>query len=149
MEKFYFLRGFDRQKETKRVKKAQKMANGAFFSSLFFGEQVFDASKEGEYFPKGSFLEERMIRGAKKQMIVLHTGSSPYFDTAYFILKNKQSKERAPTGDMLAEANRILCENQPSRPSGRLRFGRLVSFFAGLLCGAAVAVGILLCVFLL
>ena len=90
-----------------------------------------------------------MIRGAKKQMIVLHTGSSPYFDTAYFILKNRQGKERHHTGDMLAEANRILCENQPARPTGRHHRGRLICFFAGAVCGAAVIGGILLAVFLL
>lgn len=90
-----------------------------------------------------------MIRGAKKQMIVLRTGNSPYFDTAYFILKNKQAKEKAETGDILAEANRILSENEPLRQT---RKGRLVSirlFSLGALCGAVLSTVVLLLIFLL
>ena len=90
-----------------------------------------------------------MIRGAKKQMIVLHTGDSPYFDAAYFILKNKQGKEKTATGDMLAEANRILSENQPVPLARREKFVSLRPFFIGVLAGACVSALVLVLIFLL
>ena len=90
-----------------------------------------------------------MIRGAKKQMIVLHTGNSPYFDAAYFILKNKQAKEKTATGDILAEANRILSENQPHRPSLWERLKSLRLFSLGVLCGAVLSLLVWLLIFFL
>ncbi|MBE6589309.1 MAG: hypothetical protein E7643_03950 [Ruminococcaceae bacterium] len=89
-----------------------------------------------------------MIRGAKKQMIVLQTGNSPYFDTAYFILRNKQGKEAA-AGDILEEANKILSENVPSRPVRQERLRRWLLFLFGTLCGAAAATAVSLLIFLL
>ena len=55
-----------------------------------------------------------MIKGAQKQMIVLRTGGSRYFDEAYFVLRQGVNPDRAQEPDLLTEAKRILeeCENR-------------------------------------
>lgn len=79
------------------------------------------------------------IKGAQKQMIVLRTGSSRYFDEALFVIRRGIDPLRTERSDMLIEANRILREStfgrQTCRRSGGAR--RLLWFLAGLLCGAA------------
>ena len=54
-----------------------------------------------------------MIRGARKEMIVVRTGNSRYFDEAYFVLREDAQKERRKSTDILSEANRILSEIAP------------------------------------
>ena len=48
-----------------------------------------------------------MIKGAQKQMIVLRTGSSRYFDEAYFVLRREVRAHRGIKNDILREAHRI------------------------------------------
>ncbi len=83
-----------------------------------------------------------MIKGAQKQMIVVRTGDSRYFDEAYFVLRREIKNPKGKRNDMLLEANRILEETAPDTNRGR--FGRLsrniLLFLAGILCGSAVAV---------
>ena len=50
-----------------------------------------------------------MIKGAQKQMIVVRTGDSRYFDEAYFVLRREIKAHRGSRNDMLTEANRIIC----------------------------------------
>lgn len=77
-----------------------------------------------------------MIRGAQKQMIVLRTGNSPYFDEAYFVLRREIRSEPANRVDILAEANKILEENtRGARQRSRYRAPSWLLFLAGLLCG--------------
>jgi hypothetical protein len=87
-----------------------------------------------------------MIRGAQKQMLVIRTGDSRYFDEAYFILRRELPRGDGGRGDMLREANRILEESGVERTVCRRRRGWMV-FGIGLLCGAVVAV--MLCLWLL
>ena len=54
-----------------------------------------------------------MIKGAQKQMIVVRTGHSHYFDEAYFVLRREMRAPRCKR-DMLREANRILEEGKPA-----------------------------------
>ena len=49
-----------------------------------------------------------MIKGAQKQMIVLRTADSRYFDEAYFVLRKELPTPHTTTGEMVYEANRIL-----------------------------------------
>lgn len=80
-----------------------------------------------------------MIKGSQKQLIVLRTGKSRYFDEAYFVLRREIEPSRAHRGDILTEANRILEENMPSRGVHRRGMLRtLLFFFGGLLCGACL-----------
>ena len=80
-----------------------------------------------------------MIKGAQKQMIVVRTGNSPYFDEAYFVLR-KEVKTLGENRDILQEANRILEESRFStRQSGRRGRRGWWSFALGLLSGGAAA----------
>ena len=83
------------------------------------------------------------VKGCQRQLIVLQTGGSPLFESAYFILK-KEVEHRIPCeNEMLGEATRLLEENAVARKQRRLRpVHLLVSFAAGLLAGA-IAVGLL------
>ena len=81
-----------------------------------------------------------MIKGAKKQMIVIRTGDSRYFDEAYFVLRGDAGNKTARDTDILHEANRILSENHPTgaRTLPR-RWLKWLFFGIGCLCGAALA----------
>ncbi len=80
-----------------------------------------------------------MIRGAKKQIVVLRTGGSRYFDAAYFVLRRDVERDVAGT-DILREANKIVAESTLSLPSKKRRLSQQSVFFvAGSLCGALVA----------
>ena len=54
-----------------------------------------------------------MIKGARKEMIVVRTGNSRYFDEAYFVLREDVQKDKKKSKDILEEANRILAEIAP------------------------------------
>ena len=82
-----------------------------------------------------------MIKGARKQMIVVRTGGSRYFDEAYFVLRENVQKEKQKSTDILGEANRILAEMIPNpsalqKPKGN----RWLFFAAGGICGAALSI---------
>ena len=69
-----------------------------------------------------------MLRGAKKNMIVVRTRDSRMFEEAYFVMR-RDAGGSADETDMLWEANRILestahgggREPSPKHASGRLR----------------------------
>ena len=86
-----------------------------------------------------------MIRGAQKRMLVVRTGSSRYFDEAYFVLRQELPRRGEGRADILREANRILEESQPEREERRSRRG-IWLFLLGLFAGAGIA---LLLLFLL
>ena len=76
-----------------------------------------------------------MIKGAKKQMIVVRTVGSRVFDEAYFVLRRQWKEESGDSEDMLREANRILAEgNEPTHPTARSH-RRWLFFGIGILCG--------------
>ena len=89
-----------------------------------------------------------MIKGAQKQMIVVRTGDSRYFDEAYSVLRRGIAPDRSEKSDILSEANRILCESETARPLKRARRGRPIWLF---LLGAAVGGGVaaLICLLIL
>ncbi len=88
-----------------------------------------------------------MVKGARKQMIVLKTGDSRYFDEAYFVLRREVKQNRGGMGDILSEANRILEESEPEG-RGRRRLPRAVLFFlGGILCGGGAV--LLICLLIL
>ena len=58
-----------------------------------------------------------MIKGARKEMIVVRTGGSRYFDEAYFVLREEAPRTKHKSADILSEANRILAELAPDFPS--------------------------------
>jgi len=58
-----------------------------------------------------------MLRGAKKNMIVVRTRDSRMFEEAYFVMRRERGTATADDPDILWEANRIL-------ESATLRNGR-------------------------
>lgn len=86
-----------------------------------------------------------MVKGAQKQMIVIKTGDSRYFDEAYFVLRREVKGSRSARQDILAEANRILeeCACEGSEPKKRLSRAWLL-FIGGLLCGALPTLAVFL-----
>ena len=82
-----------------------------------------------------------MIKGARKQMIVVRTGNSRYFDEAYFVLREDPQKKKCKSADILSEANRILDEMAPNLPSASQKGNRQWLFFGiGGLCGAVLSI---------
>ena len=77
-----------------------------------------------------------MIKGAQRQMIVLRTGGSRYFDEAYFVLRQGANPDRAREPDLLTEAKRILSECESRRADKRGRLGARLWFVIGLASGA-------------
>lgn len=150
MENIYFFGDFRSTKSDKQKRTSVDLRwNFTMRFFVFFILFVFGRKSLANNETKKRTGGKTMIRGAKKQMIVLNTGNSPYFDTAYFILKNKPSRDKTATGDILAEANRILCESAPQRPLPHSRLASFRLFCAGVLCGAVFSAGVLLLVFLL
>ena len=69
-------------------------------------------------------------------MIVLRTGSSPYFDEAYFVLRREIKPKKGEQRDILSEANRILAESETVRPAKKQpRLRSVVAFAVGFLLG--------------
>ena len=88
-----------------------------------------------------------MIKGSQKQMIVVRTGSSRYFDEAYFVLRRNVKPERGEQTDMLSEADRILRESETVCPvKKKIRALPFLLFSLGILLGAGAAVLICLLV---
>ncbi len=87
-----------------------------------------------------------MIKGAQKQMIVVRTGNSRYFDEAYFVLKRQLETKAGEREDLLTEADRILRESEPKRRKSRgsCKMRTLGLLLIGALIGAG---GALLTVF--
>lgn len=80
-----------------------------------------------------------MIKGSQKQLIVLRTGKSRYFDEAYFVLRRELPTGGCNRSDILSEANRILRESAPDSRCAKRRSVRVWSWFlGGVLCGATL-----------
>ncbi|MBE6553442.1 MAG: hypothetical protein E7666_03770 [Ruminococcaceae bacterium] len=81
-----------------------------------------------------------MLKGAQKQMIVIRTGDSRYFDEAYFVLRREVRTNGKTQGDMILEANRILRQSEPEKRRGKHSLWRgILLFFGGGILGAGIA----------
>ena len=92
-----------------------------------------------------------MLRGAKKNMIVVRTRDSRMFEEAYFVMRRDAHTAEADELDILWEANRILestvlpSQQDPSQSNARVPIGKLrklLWFGFGLLSGGGT-VGLL------
>ena len=90
-----------------------------------------------------------MLRGAKKNMIVVRTRDSRVFEEAYFVMRRDRRMERADDPDILWEANRILETAIPQAERAGVRakstdkpgiLKKLLWFGAGLISGGTVGV---------
>ena len=86
-----------------------------------------------------------MVKGLNKQMIILRLEGNEIYESACFILKNEVTHSKETRKDMLAEANRLLCEMDlgRARPRKRRAFGRfllwMLVFLLGAILGFAIA----------
>ena len=86
-----------------------------------------------------------MIKGARKEMIVVRTANSRYFDEAYFVLRDDAQKERRKSTDILGEANRILAQITPDYTATAKKQGSKWLFFGiGGCLGAILSVLVML-----
>ncbi len=79
-----------------------------------------------------------MVKGFRREVVVLREPNSPYIEEAYFVLRETAMRER-PT-DLVAEANRIIARSKlgvespktVSHPLGAVKWFSLgvVSMFA-------------------
>ena len=92
--------------------------------------------------------EIAMLRGTKRDMIVVRTRDSRLFEEAYFVMRRNAGKARPDELDMLWEANRILESSLPARgplseakvpPSAFGLVRGLIWFGLGALCGGGGA----------
>ncbi len=77
-----------------------------------------------------------MLKGIQKNMIWVKTPESTLFESAYFVLRPTHPHRLPENGEMVREANRLVCES--TRPeAGRHRRNRhhWRSFLSGALCG--------------
>ena len=83
-----------------------------------------------------------MVKGYKRNIVLLKNTNSDVFDTAYFIMKDGLKDKNI---DVIGEANRILEENTCA-PSARIRRGlaMLLSFAIGMAVGTAVCALVML-----
>ena len=75
-----------------------------------------------------------MIRGTKRQVIVMETRRSRYFDAVYFVLR-AHAQEGDGGRELIAEARRLAA--QATAPPTRRSDGR--AFLKGVLCGGCIA----------
>lgn len=85
-----------------------------------------------------------MIRGTQREMIMLRGDSSSAFESVFFLIRTDVKAPKATREDMLAEANRIIAQNRPTRKRRGAMLWEGVkkkapAFFLGALCGALAA----------
>lgn len=82
-----------------------------------------------------------MVKGTQKQMVVLRTHDSRYYEEAYFVLRDGAQTRGESESSMMAEANRILDESMlMPQPKRKRRVPRWWAFAIGVLVGCAVGV---------
>lgn len=82
-----------------------------------------------------------MVKGTHKQMVVVRTKDSRYYEQAYFVLRDGGMATPDSESTMVAEANRILDESQlMPQPRRRRLPSRWASFALGVAVGASVCV---------
>ena len=89
-----------------------------------------------------------MVKGTHKQMVVVRTNDSRYYEQAYFVLRDGSVCPGEAESTMMAEANRILDESMlmPQPRPRRRPLTRRIAFLLGALLGVALS---LLCMLVL
>lgn len=77
-----------------------------------------------------------MIKGCKKNLVVMKNIGSDYIDEAYFILKS-ELPAGAAGADIVKEANRIIAEYRTGKKRKHLPFS-LTSFVLGAIAASVI-----------
>ena len=85
-----------------------------------------------------------MIKGCRKNMIMVPGGADSVFESVYFVLRSDVKQESDGEGDMVAEANRIVkelegCESEGNKSASKWKRS-LLFFAAGAVTGGGVTV---------
>lgn len=83
-----------------------------------------------------------MVKGCQREMVMIQTGDSPFFESAWLVLR--QPRPAVNADDMLTEANRIVGAGRDHRARRAPRGRHWLLFAAGFLAGAAISAGLLL-----
>ena len=85
-----------------------------------------------------------MVKGIQKQLVVFRTNGSPYYEEAYFVLREGRNPAQEAASTMMAEANRILdaCFAAP-QVGRRRRLGHRTLFILGMAAGVIVGCGVM------
>ncbi|MBR7181294.1 MAG: hypothetical protein IKD28_00750 [Clostridia bacterium] len=86
-----------------------------------------------------------MLKGCQREMIVLQTQDSVFFESAYFVLRRE--KHTVPKIDLLAEANRIIGSGSDYFKRRTPQSRRGLFFALGCLAGGGLS--LLLCLLIL
>ena len=91
----------------------------------FFGQILMQSNCRAEKFIPGAERqrESYMIKGAQKQMIVVRTAASRYFDEAYFVLRHGVGSDRSHEPDLLTEAQRSKFIRTVGKPGYSYGYG--------------------------
>ena len=82
-----------------------------------------------------------MVKGTQKQMVVLRTHDSRYYEEAYFVLRDGAQTRGESESSMMAEANRILDESMlMPQPKRKKQLSRRWAFGIGVILGALLGV---------
>lgn len=85
-----------------------------------------------------------MVKGTHKQMVVLKTSNSRYYEQAYFVLRDGHSPHGEAESNMMAEANRILDESMlMPQPRKRRRPPQWLVFAAGIGIGFLIGLTVM------
>lgn len=80
-----------------------------------------------------------MVKGTQKQMVVLRTHDSRYYEEAYFVLRDGAQTRGESESSMMAEANRILDESMlMPQPKRKRRVPRWWAFGIGAFLGCVL-----------
>lgn len=85
----------------------------------------------------------QIVKGAQRRMVQMRIGNSPYYEEAFFIVRRDLPHVHFPEREMLAEANRILCESATGERRKKANPAKaLACFFGGMVLGLGLALAI-------
>lgn len=92
-----------------------------------------------------------MIRGTQREMIMLKGDKSSAFESVFFIIRTDVTAPRGTQKDMLAEANKIISQNRPTKKRRGVMLWesikkRAPAFLFGALFGAVCAISLWLAI---
>ena len=77
-----------------------------------------------------------VIKGCRKNLVVMKNIGSDFIEEAYFVLKNEMPAGTGG-GDIVKEANRIIAEYQTGKKKNRFPFS-LISFVLGAIAASVI-----------
>ena len=82
------------------------------------------------------------MRGCQKRVVFLKNTGSPYFEEAYFVVRQEEGRDMGTTEEMVVEASRIIDENfgRKEKMEKRTLISHSLCFIIGALITAVVLI---------